>query len=162
MFDPYHGALRMVFVLLDSAEQRMEWDRLRLLDFFVVFPHLLGALSLPADLKARRRAFDEIPEPYEALPSPPRLFFQLGEIQAPAARLLIAGGFWSKDALNDGYAQFDSPDVPVRLQSLASKLSYREQPWYRLIVEGLVTVPLNGRRGLKERAGVMEFRHDPV
>jgi hypothetical protein len=162
MFDPYHGALRLVATLMDSGQGQMEWERLRLLDYLVVFPHRLLTLKLPQQLRSAKSLFKSIPQPYENFPSAPQLFFQLGEIQESAGRLLVGRDLLDRNAILNGTAQLIESDALSRVQELVQRLSHRSADWYKFVVEQLRDLPLQGKNGLKERSGVMEFRHDPV
>jgi hypothetical protein len=49
MYDPYHAAARIAFLVQDCGRAILEWDRARILDFFTLFPHLLQRLKLPKE-----------------------------------------------------------------------------------------------------------------
>lgn len=162
MLDPYHCSLRMLSLLTDSAVEHIDWDRLRLLDFLVAFPHTLKSMRVPAELRTWKRSLREISDPYEQLPNLTRLFFQVGEIQAAAIHLLIAGELVDQDSLESDKIVIVEPNGEKRkkLLSATEKLNYRTEDWYKFIVKYLISYPLNGRGGLKERTGLMEYRHD--
>jgi len=159
MFDTYHCALRISCIAFDSGENEIEWDRLRLLDFYVTFPHLLRKMRMPKEFMAERSALKEVLDPYESLPSPAKLFFQLGEIESAAAKLLAAGGFIDRDSLLRG-AVVLQPTSKHRLQDLLAPLQFRNSRWYALVVNKLAHYPMHGHDGLKNRSGLMEYRHD--
>jgi hypothetical protein len=163
MFDPYHCALRLTCVLVDSKAKQIEWDRLRLLDFFVVFPHLLSRIRLPRNLFPKRKIIQSIPPPYEFLPEPHRLFYQLNEIQVPTARVLAAQGYIDPEALTQGTVTLvKTNDLSSKLDNFETPISFRTTNWYSIIVNDLSAYPLNGKDGLKDRAGIMEFHHDSL
>lgn len=162
MFDPYHAALRMACVLMDLERSEIEWDRLRLMDFYVVFPHLLSSVRLPQELRAYRKLLNSIPQPYEEFPGAGKLFFQLSVIQETGARLLVAGGLLDAASLIGGQAKLIRSATLPRLRELGEKLSFRGSAWYEFLMKQISRMPLGGRNGLKERSGLMEFRHDPV
>jgi hypothetical protein len=163
MFDPYHCALRFSCILTDSQKPNMEWDRLRLLDFFVTFPHLLSRIRLPRALTSRRGQLRDVPEPYERLPASHRLFFQLNEIQVPAARVLGAKNIFNQEALKNGSVVVTNPaELAIQVNSIKAPLAFRSAACYPFVIKELAELTLNGRDGLKDRSGVMEFRHDAI
>jgi hypothetical protein len=162
MYDPYHCALRLASILADCALPEIEWERLRLLDFYVTFPHLLTSIRLPQELRSKKRALRSVPIPYESLPTPKRLFFQLGIIQDIAAKLLAAGGILDRGAFLNGRILLPKADLPLTFRELMNSLRFRSSDWYALVTEELSRIALYGRNGLKERSGLMEFRHDAV
>jgi hypothetical protein len=158
MFDPYHCAVRVACIAVDSEIKAIEWDRLRLLDFFVTFPHLLKTIRIPQELRASRAMLKRVPEPYESLPSPSRLFFQLSEIQATAVRMLVASGFLSPDSFRVGQIELCKTQRRQELARVLEGVSFRTSEWYRFLVGELTRFPLKGKDGF----GLMEFRHDSV
>ena len=162
MYDPYHCALRLASILVDCPLPEIEWERLRLLDFYVTFPHLLTSLRLPQALRSRKGGLRSVPAPYESLPTPKRLFFQLCTIQDTAAKLLAAGGILDRGAFLNGRIALATGELPSQLGELLKSLQFRSSEWYALVTQELSRVPLYGRNGLKDRSGLMEFRHDPV
>ena len=162
MLDPYHCSLRALSLLSDSRIQKIEWDRFRLLDFLIVFPHTLKKMRVPTEYRSRRRFLGAIPEPYELLPNMTRIFYQVLEIQTAAMRLLAAAELIQQDALEHQQIQVTiRPDAwSIPLVTATQQLQYRSENWYAFITECLVSYPMNGSGGLKERTGLMEHRHD--
>ena len=162
LLDSYHCALRTLSLISDSDIDQIEWDRLRLLDLLIVFPHTLREMRVPAPFVSWKITLKEVPEPYETLPKLTRVFYQVAEIQLEAMRLLAASGLIERVALQEGHIRIIKPSGPQEraLEAATSKLRHRSERWYRYIVECLVSYPLNGSGGLKERTGLMEHRHD--
>lgn len=160
MLDPYHCAFRLSCIASDCAAIPLEWDRLKVLDFFATFPHLLNTFRLPQEMRSSRSALRSAPPPYEVLPSRTRLFFQLNEIQVAAARLLVGGGMFDRQCFQDGVVKLTSAGQESRLTKIIEHAGLRTAAWYQVLTKQLCAIPLNGRNGLKERSGLMEFRHD--
>lgn len=140
----------------------LEWDRLKVLDFFTTFPHLLTTFRLPQEMRGSRAALRAVPQPYEVLPSRTRLFFQLNEIQVAAARLLVGGGMFDRECFQHGEVRLSAGEKARGLRDAMQRAEFRAASWYEVLTKQLCTIPLNGRNGLKERSGLMEFRHDAV
>ncbi len=51
--------------------------------------------------------------------------------------------------------------VPEVLNAQIAKNEKRNSIWYQLLVKFLAKYPINGKNGLKDRCGLMEFRYDP-
>ena len=162
MLDPYHCSLRTLSLLSDGGLEQIEWDRLRLLDLLIVFPHTLKKMRVPVDFLAWRVVLQAVPEPYETLPNLTRVFYQVAEIQAAAMGLLVASGLIQKDSMEEGTIRVARPrdEQRLALASAMQKLHYRSERWYSFVLECLISYPLNGSGGLKERTGLMEHRHD--
>ena len=162
MLDPYHCALRVLGLLSDSGHQQIDWDRLRVLDFLIAFPHALKQMRVPSEYRTKGKILRTVPEPYEQFPNMTRLFYQVSEIQAAGARLLAAADLIQRGALDNGHVCLTThtDDQSRALHGAMQELRYRSEDWYGFVTECLVTYPLYGRGGLKERTGLMEYRHD--
>ncbi len=162
MLDPYHCALRVLTLLSDADINEIDWDRLRLLDFFIVFPHTLRCMRIPAKYRSKRAILASVPNPYENLPNMTRLFYQVSEIQEAGVRLLAAAELISKQSFKRGQicvAKHNDAQASALVAAM-QKLHYRDEEWYDFVTRCLISYPLNGHGGLKERTGLMEHRHD--
>ena len=140
----------------------MELARLRLFDFFLVFPHILTQMRLPKRYLKMRKVLKAIPSPYESTPSPTRLFYQIGEIQKTTVRLLVARTLIQKDIYLEGDAALTDSINGATFGSILNKQDFRNEGWYHFLVRELIEYPLDGPNGLKHRTGLMEFRHDSL
>jgi hypothetical protein len=161
MYDSHHCALRISYLANDVEQSGMQWDQVKLLDFFVTFPHLLANVRLEQKDSRFKKLLNKIPRPYEDLPNPSRLFFQLNQIQDRAARLLAAAGVIDRNSVPRGVIRIVGDELPGEVRRIGDKLEYRTQSWYEFLTTRLAKYSMNGVGGLKERSGLMEFRHDP-
>ena len=81
-FDPFHTIFRMLYILKRfDGNETIEVDRLRIYDFYLLFPYLANKISLKSDetqLKDSRRKF--IPNkftPYNYISNSRRIFERL-------------------------------------------------------------------------------------
>ena len=102
-FDANHCAYRFIHILISSECDHLEWDKLRLADFYYLFPHLLKAIiPLPKGLSKGRKYFKKIDDPYEKTPNPKRLMFDLRDIQNSTIASLIAKNLIDRDSFSKG------------------------------------------------------------
>ena len=160
--DPYHCALRMLGLFSDAALESIEWERLRILDFLIAFPHKIKDIHLPRKFANKRTALQRVQGSYESVPNATRVFFQIEEIQSAALRLLGSGNLTEKESLASGTVRVVVPPMTTAeaIGAAVDQLPYRAEDWYAFIVECLVPYPLNGNGGLKARTGLLEYRHD--
>jgi hypothetical protein len=156
--DPYHASFR-ILRLLAASPYRIEPDRLRLLDFYLLFPHLLKKISLPLSLVRRRNRVARPENRYRFAGQPQLVFRTITPVQ-DAALALLATSSWTR-VENDGLA-LSVVDVPGSLLSIMRAKNDDEPDLIGFLVGDLNTVPLRGRDGLKHRSGLMEYRYDAV
>lgn len=160
--DPSHCIFRMLCLSHDVESEKVSVDLIRILDFYVLFPHALTSVSLPRDLLETKKIFKEIRVPYENLPTSSRLMFELSSIQDQALKSLMAKGILEQAEFSSGYISVRKPVLPAEVLSLIDRSTFRKTEWYQALVNVISKIPLKGRGGLKDRSGLLEFRYDNV
>jgi hypothetical protein len=161
-YDFNHCIFRFITLLYDIDENQTNWETMQILDFYYVFPHLLADIRLPRNPIATKKTLALIPPPYEALPNPRRLMFELKALHQEAARALVAKGILDKDLFLKNIVRIYTDKVPEALFVQINKNDKRNTTWYKLIVKHLATYPTNGKNGLKDRTQLMEYRYDTI
>jgi len=159
-YDLNHCAFRFITLLSDIKEHEINWESMQILDFYYVFPHLLADIRLPRNSIATIKRMEQIPKPYEALPNPRRLMFDLKSLQNEAARSLIAKGLIDKNLYLKNIIRLYAERVPETLNNQIVNNEKRKTLWYQLLVGVLAQYPINGKDGLKDRTQLLEFRYD--
>lgn len=160
--DFYHCWMRFASVLSVCGTEGAEFDRIRILDFFLCFPLEISECKLPAKYSAvLRNKIKQIPKSYEDHNSIRQAFSQMSKIQWQVAMDMVAKGIVQRDRYREGIlAPNFEPPVSDLLQSVAEEWEARNEEWHRLTINVLLSMPLNGKDGLKNRSGLMEFRYD--
>jgi hypothetical protein len=157
--DPYHCAFRLVRLLLNSAGMRVAFERLRLLDLFLLFPVALHDVSMPKIVRDRFRDL-EIPKAadlFVRLPGNAILAQDLRLYQTTAASQLAARGLLSTEPLEGGYAQLEIRCLPSDLLERANQKNAAEAGLIEFLTRDLDVIPLAGKDGLFRRAGVASW-----
>lgn len=162
LHDSSHCTYRMLCILHDLEQEEVPWDLLRILDFYVLFPHFLSTISLPEDLRAVKSTFRKIKPPYEHLPPKARLMFELGRIQDQTIKSLTAKGITEKGPYTLGRIKVREPLIPKEVIQLIAGEKFRNTAWYKVLIGDVSKVSLKGERGLKDRSGLMEYKYDVV
>lgn len=146
--------------MTDIEKDEMSWDHLKILDFYVLFPHLISSISLPREMVEHKAKLKKVLPPYENLPSPSRLMFELGQIQEQTIKSLIAKGIAEKEPFLSGKVKFRFLILPKEIHKTIADEKFRQQVWYKFLTTTLMQIPLKGAHGLKDRTGLMEYRYD--
>jgi hypothetical protein len=160
--DPSHCIFRVLCLAHDIENDKIPVDLIRILDFYILFPHTLASMSLPRDLLDAKRIFKAVKPPYENLPASSRLMFELSSIQDQALKSLMAKGILEQEALSSGYISIRKTILPQIVLSLINESTFRKAEWYQALVKIISNIPLKGNGGLKDRSGLMEYRYDNV
>ncbi len=160
--DPSHCIFRILCLSKDIDEFRVPVDLIKLLDFYVLFPHALKPLSLPKGNSRVKNNFKAIKEPYENLPSPSHLMFQLSLIQDQAIKSLLAKGILDQGAHSSGYILLKDETLSDSIKELIDNSPFRKMQWYQDLTSTIAKITFKGKRGLKNRSGLMEYRYDDV
>lgn len=158
--DPNHCTFRLLCLMHDINEDEVEWDRLKILDFYVLFPHLIAKITFPKEMRGERKKLEGITEPYENLASSEILMAALGKIQDQTIKSLIAKDIIKEEDFLSGKIK-EKPDIlPQEMCQLIEEAPFRQEVWYKFLTKQLVNINLTGENGLKHRTGLMEYRYD--
>ncbi|MBF0408966.1 MAG: hypothetical protein HQM10_16585 [Candidatus Riflebacteria bacterium] len=159
--DVNHCAFRLISLLRDIEQNKTDWERLKLLDFYFLFPHFLVDITLPRNPILTKKELQKIEKPYEAITNPRKMLFELRALHNAAIRGLVAKGIINKELFLKNIIKLEIGKLPEKLIGRIEENEKRATQWYRLIVNFLSKFPFNGKDGLKERSGLLEFRYDP-
>ena len=161
VYDINHCLYRLLRFLETSTHTEFQWERLRLLDFYSVFPHLLKKISpFPKELNAYKKILTRIPEAYEAIPNDKRIFHEMMPIQNTALHNLIAKNLIDSEKFKDSIISRTNEKIPEELALLINQDPIKQEEWYSFLINELPLVELDGKKGLKSRSNLLEYRYD--
>lgn len=159
--DINHARFRLLYVLELHAEHRVMFDLLRILDFYFLFPHLLGNVTLARSMTRQKRALAERSSKHNRVPSPKLLIRQMQGIHETAVRALMANGLVLPEPFELQIVERSATPVPAALKEVFASQPEDERALALFLATELATMPLNGQDGLKARTGLLEHRYDP-
>lgn len=158
--DWFHCCFRISCLLHDSKIPKMEFDKIRILDFYMVFPDVGIHIKLPKHLRHAKKSFQQAPVSYERISEPSRIFDSMADIQAQAVRSMIGAGLVLAEPFTaSGIVQSSNKSTEV-FNKLAQENAERKSAWYQAIIQHLVTIELLGPDGLKARTKLLDHHHD--
>lgn len=159
--DINHCIYRILRFLEVSDHSEFSWEQLRLLDFYSLFPHLLKKIvPFPRELVAYKKILTRIPEAYESMPNDKRIFHEMMSIQNTAIHNLIAKNLIDSGQYSDQIVSRSKIDLPENLSYVLSSDPIIGEDWYLFLVNELPLVDFGGKKGLKSRSDLMEYRYD--
>lgn len=164
-FDPFHGIYRMLLILKDfEGEECVEVDRLRIYDFYLLFPYKAYKIRLrPTEKKYReqlRQFIDPKKNPYNESTNDRRLFEQLRPYQMIALSHIASYGLISPDHLLRQQVKVVDAHKMGSVMSQLGEMPAAERnviSWLNLCFR---TTPLCGTYGLKYRTQLLEYKYD--
>lgn len=160
--DAHHCCFRIACLMHDGKIPKMEVDRLRLLDFYFVFPQCAIDIEFPRHLVRLRKLFHAAPRSYEDVSNSYRIFGMMCQIQNQAVHALIGLGMISSELYLSTGAVEKTPKAAFAFDEIAKNNHVRKDNWYQAIVSELALQPLLGPDGLKARSGLLEYRYDII
>jgi hypothetical protein len=161
--DANHCVFRTLLILEHTVHEDVGLELYRLLDFYILFPHMLKHISpLPTVLRAYKRLLSEIPEPFETMRNTKRILFELESLQTVALHNLLAKQLIDIDSFKSGRLRRTSESIPPELGAAIKTSEQAQEEWFRMVVSELPMIDFGGKNGLKKRTGLMEFRYDMV
>ena len=153
----------MLLILDASIHSHFEWDAFRLMDFYLVFPHLLKKIKpLPTNLSSFRKEINRVSDSYVEIPNPKRTLFDLNSLQLMAANSLAAKGIVNIGFRKQNIIIKQKYDLGHRLTNEIRSDEIRNEEWFKVIVNEIPRLDVRGKNGLKKRSSLMEYRYDSM
>ena len=158
--DANHCVYRMLSILIKSPSE-ISLERLRVIDFYHIFPHLLASISpWPSDIKEYKKYTKNIAPSFESIPDKRRLFYELSEIHKQSISTLVSKGILDKDRAQSGIANLNMKNIPEKIITTIENDEYNSSMIFEVLTKGLTVTSWAGRNGLKDRSGLMEYMYD--
>ena len=158
-FDSHHCIYRTLLITDQSMEKVIEIERMRIWDFYLVFPTETRRISFPSQMSIFKR---DLPRnTYEEVAEPHLIFTRMQPFQMTAYRSLAAFGLLKSQELIKNRIVRTDKKIPSALRSRFKEIGPPET--YVLSLAGQFTaVPLYGKNGLKARTKLLEYKYDSV
>lgn len=163
-FDPYHSIFRMVHILLKmDVKKPVEIDRVRIWDFYLLYPVQLNHVSLKleeTEIREARKLLKLKETSYDYKGDIRKLFEWIKPFQVSALGCLVSCGILDRDEFETGYVEVISPE---RLQTFVDKVgdvSVRESNILKFLSFLFGDMPLTGVYGMKYRTKLLESKYD--
>ncbi|MDV7413523.1 ABC-three component system middle component 5 [Acinetobacter baumannii] len=158
-YDIYHCIYRLVFVLKKvNINNPIEVDRLKIIDFYLVFPYLITEIRLPREVSGVRRFFKTYSTKYRKVTNKYVTFQTMKPLQEQAIDYLCLKGYISY--LNDGKITptplINSLNLPLRSSFFGDQANNIENNLFDFFLK----YEFYGKDGLKDRTNLMEFKYD--
>jgi hypothetical protein len=163
--DPFHAVFRS-FRLLTALEEcsPIEWDKYRVLDFYLAFPFRAADFKFPKGQTAFRKVAKamEWMRPYGGLPDDQDLVVRMEPVQSAAVQTLASLGYLDQDALKGGAVDWGVRPLPDLLKARIQEVNGEQADLMVMLSSLCLSVPLLGQDGIKRRSGLLEYRNDAI
>lgn len=161
-FDMHHCVFRMLRLLNRLPPGEYHVERMRILDFYLLFPCQLPSFRFPRPLSRQRKTFAKRNNRYEKLTDPYRIFLRLAPFQQEAFGCLAAHGLINPTRLAESMVVRTASSLPDLLKATAEESDRLSPDVIDFLTGPLKDVDLYGKDGLKARSDLFEYRYDPV
>lgn len=160
--DFYHCWMRWAYIVSNAFGEPVEYERARIIDYYICFPKQLLNCQLTSLYSAQvKKAVRLIPESYEDALSVRQAFRQMSEIHRHVAMDMASKGLIDRSLYQEGQLSVvDAEYSRGLLLEVAAKWAPQNIELCDLILEALNSMTLNGKNGLKDRSGLLEYRYD--
>lgn len=164
-FDLYHTVYRMVQILDHfDGNDSVEVDRLRIWDFYLLFPNEIHKIKLKKDEKDIKNILQNYVKPkynpYENIIDDRKIFERILFYQVSALKCLASYGIIDKDALNYNRVAVVSKDLLKKYIGIFGELPPREKNIIAILTSHFYHMSMFGPNGLKSRTNLMISKYD--
>lgn len=164
-FDLYHAVYRMLQLLthFDKSDY-VELDRLRIWDFYLLFPGKIYELKPKRnekDFKKRLSQFTvEKNNPYDRVYNDRAVLEKIKPYQIAALNCLASYGIIDKELLLLNRVSIISREILNEYSNRFEELSPREKNIITILTSDFYQISMFGKNGFKERSNLMESKYD--
>ena len=163
-FDLYHTIFRLLlFLERFDAGQVIEIERLRIWDFYLLFPNKVHSIRLKqneSEIRKLRRFIKKTKNPYEVISEDRKVFERIKPYQLAAINCIASYGIIDKSFLNQQRVSILNKETLKELLSQCEEISDKERNVVSLMTSEFSRLSLFGIDGLKNRTKLMESRYD--
>lgn len=160
-FDLFHTIFRLL-QLTEAKRSILEIDKLRILDFYLVFPSEMLEIKSFRGFKRYETLLENEKNTYERILDRKRVFFKMENIQLSAMRALVSYGLFDAEEFKAGKILRTGKSLPDNLLHKIDEANTKDKELLSLIVDRLAAMDLYGHLGLKERTNLIEFKYDAI
>lgn len=163
-FDLYHSVYRIILLLTHfKRNEYVEVDRLRIWDYYVLFPNRMNKIKLKrdeADIRTLIRNYISTHNnnPYEQVYDDKKMFEKIKPYQMTAIKCLASYGIINKDYLSLNKVSIISEDLLKKYADMEP--SVQEKNAVGLLTSHFYNMSLYGPNGLKSRTQLIESKYD--
>lgn len=158
--DAYHCVFR--FLLILRRVDRVEVEKARILDFYILFPSAILSVRLPESSKSKRKIIGTYKNPYRDPISPTTSFHEISRIQEAAINCIAGSGLIDIESFSQGILSRSEKSFSNELSKSIDDYIDKNIDLTDFIFGDLFNIPLLGTDGLKHRTSLMEYRYDNV
>lgn len=162
-FDAFNNIFRFLRIILNENVSSIEVDKLRILDYYLLFPWRAATIRLPQkDIGLRKVAKKlETEQDYATLPSGESLLERMRPSQTAALQTMAQDGVIDIAQLKNDTVLFTQSMPP---DALLKRINERNESEHdrMSIIHTLNSYALLGLDGLKGRTALLEHRYDKI
>lgn len=159
-YDAFHCLFRLMTII--DVRREIEVAKLRIIDFYFLFPAELRHVSLPKGKAGIKAVAKGLVNRYHGPVSPIQTFRELEHIQLAAMGALAAADLIDKHLLPEGVIRRTDKEIGPDVRKMMDQMLDSLPEGAAYAINELAEFPLKGDGGLKHRTGLMEYRYDNV
>jgi len=154
----------MMRLLAALGGREIEVDRLRVWDFYLLFPQALDHASLPKAhaSKLRKLLRQRYSNQYEILPDLRTMFMRLEPIQNSALAHLAARNLLDTIMMKSHQVRLVKNDFSKEFLVQLSRRNSEDHELIDFLINAFLDVPLFGKDGIRQRSDLFDCRYDTI
>lgn len=158
-YDIYHCIFRIYNILQKiEFESSIEFERVRIIDFHLVFPSALASIEFPPGFNKIKRSISKIDFSYREISNKYITFQTMHILQEQAIDFLKTQGYIEVNNLNQ--ISKTSLFSNLKINTPAQFFTELEKNDENRIMNFFYNTHLNGSNSLKKRTKLLEYRYD--
>jgi hypothetical protein len=163
--DMYYTIFRFLhFLNRFDVETQIEVDRLRIWDFYLLFPNKIHTIHLKQDERDIRKLLKQFVKennnPYERITEDRKVFEKIKPYQLAALNCIASYGIIDKSVLNQQRILITNKELLNEFVNQFEELSAKERNIISFMTNHFYQMSMFGKNGLKQRTNLIESKYD--
>tara|TARA_R110000868_G_scaffold53666_10_gene168269 strand:- start:1976 stop:2488 length:513 start_codon:yes stop_codon:yes gene_type:complete len=162
-FDINHTIYRILLLLHSLKFDSVEFERLRIWDFYMAFPYEIGNVRFGVKPEDRtiKKLFPKKINPYRKITNPRKLYSRMQPYQLTAINKLASYGIIANDHDSVGRVKVvDRHKLIEILENIGIELDSRQSNVMKILTTYFYHMDFYGEGGLKARTKLSEYHYD--
>ncbi|PQA59845.1 ABC-three component system middle component 5 [Siphonobacter curvatus] len=153
-FDIYHTAYRILKILYDNRNIEIEKDRMRIIDFILLFPQELNNFRVPQNASKFKNLYKITT--YNKIPDKNRVFQQTRSFYEISLQCLTSRDLLDLDQYKQGILKLNLTSIDDGLKTELSRTDLIDQTILKIIYDHFIKLPT---KDLIERTSLVDNKY---
>lgn len=158
-YDFNHCLFRVLSLLEFNVDTTLEFDKVQLFDFYLLFPYKLSEMRFPREFFEYKKNFDNLDTKYNRVINSKLTFYKLGNLHKLVYKALLSSRLVEKENFENKALKRSEKKLSKEVIQSIHNFQIENEFLLQLLIVGLNELQLDGVNGLRSRTNLFDTRY---